>query len=115
MMVEREFPDHKLTELELGKRLRELRLADDSCVDESFAPIIGWNGNGALAHYEATEETNATLDSDGILLVDSGGQYIYGTTDITRTVASEPPRPSRNATSPSPRKAPSHWRIKFPT
>ncbi len=87
MMVEREFPDHKLTELELGKRLRELRLADDSCVDESFAPIIGWNGNGALAHYEATEETNATLDSDGILLVDSGGQYIYGTTDITRTVA----------------------------
>ena len=64
-----------------------LRLADESCVDESFAPILGWNANGALAHYEATEETNATLDSDGILLVDSGGQYIYGTTDITRTVA----------------------------
>lgn len=87
MMVEEEFPSGKLTELELGKRLRALRLADESCVDESFAPIIGWNGNGALAHYEATEETNATLSGDGILLVDSGGQYIYGTTDITRTVA----------------------------
>jgi len=86
MMVEKEFPSHKLTELDLSKRLRAIRLADKSCVDESFAPILGWNGNGALAHYEATEETNATLDSDGILLVDSGGQYIYGTTDITRTV-----------------------------
>lgn len=87
MMVEKEFPTHRLTELELSRRLRALRLADESCVDESFAPILGWNANGALAHYEATEETNATLDSDGILLVDSGGQYIYGTTDITRTVA----------------------------
>lgn len=87
MSVEKEFPSHKLTELQLAKRLRDLRLADPSCVDESFAPIIGWNANGALAHYEPTEETNATLDSDGILLVDSGGQYIYGTTDITRTVA----------------------------
>lgn len=87
MMVEKEYPTGKLTEMELGKRLRALRLADPSCVDESFAPIIGWNAHGAIVHYEATPETDVAIEGDGLLLVDSGGQYIYGTTDITRTVA----------------------------
>lgn len=87
MMVEKEYPEGKLTEVELGKRLRAYRLADESCVDESFAPILGWNGHGAIVHYEATEETDVTIQGDGLLLVDSGGQYIYGTTDITRTIA----------------------------
>lgn len=87
MMVEKEYPEGKLTEVELGKRLRALRLADSSCVDESFAPILGWNEHGAIVHYEATEETDIPVTGDGLLLVDSGGQYIYGTTDITRTVA----------------------------
>lgn len=87
MMVEKEYPSGKLTEVELGKRLRALRLADPSCVDESFAPIIGWNEHGAIVHYEATEESDVAIEGDGILLVDSGGQYTYGTTDITRTVA----------------------------
>ena len=87
MMVEREYPAGKLTEVELGKRLRALRLADESCVDESFSPILGWNEHGAIVHYEATAETDITVEGDGLLLVDSGGQYIYGTTDITRTVA----------------------------
>lgn len=87
MMVEREYPDGKLTEMELGRRLRALRLADPSCVDESFSPILGWNEHGAIVHYEATEETDIVVEGDGLLLVDSGGQYIYGTTDITRTVA----------------------------
>ena len=58
MMVEKEYPSGKLTEVELGKRLRALRLADPSCVDESFAPIIGWNEHGAIVHYEATEESD---------------------------------------------------------
>lgn len=87
MMVEKEYPAGKLTEVELGKRLRALRLADPSCVDESFAPIIGWNEHGAIVHYEATEETDVAISGDGLLLVDSGGQYVFGTTDITRTVA----------------------------
>lgn len=87
MMVEKECPSGKLTEVELGKRLRALRLADEACVDESFSPILGWNGHGAIVHYEATEETDVAIEGDGILLVDSGGQYTYGTTDITRTVA----------------------------
>ena len=87
MMVEKEYPSGKLTEVELGKRLRELRLADPACVDESFAPIIGWNAHGAIVHYEATDETDVAIEGDGLLLVDSGGQYTYGTTDITRTIA----------------------------
>lgn len=87
MMVEREYPSGKLTEVELGKRLRALRLADPACVDESFSAILGWNGHGAIVHYEATEETDVAIEGDGLLLVDSGGQYTYGTTDITRTVA----------------------------
>ena len=87
MMVEREYPDGKLTEVELGKRLRALRLADPTCVDESFSPILGWNAHGAIVHYEATEETDVVIEGDGLLLVDSGGQYKQGTTDITRTIA----------------------------
>lgn len=87
MMIEKEYPTGKLTEVELGKRLRALRLSDPTCVDESFAAIIGWNGHGAIVHYEATEATDVAIEGDGLLLVDSGGQYTYGTTDITRTVA----------------------------
>ena len=95
MHVEKEFPKGELTEVGLGKTLRDLRPADKSCVDESFAPIIGWNGHGAIVHYEATEETDATISGNGILLVDSGGQYTYSTTDITRTVAPGDPTPEQ--------------------
>lgn len=87
MMVEREYPAGTLTEVELGKRLRALRLADPDCVDESFAAIIGWNGHGAIVHYEATPESDVAIAGQGLLLVDSGGQYKQGTTDITRTIA----------------------------
>lgn len=87
MTVEKEYPSGKLTEVGLGRLLREMRLADPTCVDESFAPILGWNDHGAIVHYEATPETDYAIKGDGLLLVDSGGQYIYGTTDITRTVA----------------------------
>lgn len=87
MMVEKEYPTGRLSEVELGRRLRELRLSDPSCVDESFAPILGWNAHGAIVHYEATEESDVAIEGDGLLLVDSGGQYTFGTTDITRTVA----------------------------
>lgn len=87
MHVEKEHPGGKLNEYDLGKYLTDLRLADTSCVDNSFAPIIGWKGHGAIVHYEATPETSYTISGPGLLLVDSGGQYVYGTTDITRTVA----------------------------
>ena len=87
MYVEKNAPSGQLTEVGLGKLLRDLRLADPTCVDESFHPILGWNAHGAIVHYEATEETDFTIKGDGLLLVDSGGQYTFGTTDITRTVA----------------------------
>ncbi len=87
MLVEKEYPSGKLTELGLGKTLRAIRLSDKTCVDESFAPIVGWNEHAALPHYEATAETDVTIQGNGLLLVDSGGQYTYGTTDITRTIA----------------------------
>ena len=85
--VEEEAPKGNLNEVELGNLLRSLRLSDPSCVDESFHPIIGWNAHGAIVHYEATDETNFTIEGNGLLLVDSGGQYTFGTTDITRTIA----------------------------
>lgn len=85
--VEENASSGKLSEVSLGNYLRSLRLADPSCVDESFHPIIGWNAHGAIVHYEATDETDFTIEGDGLLLVDSGGQYTFGTTDITRTVA----------------------------
>ncbi len=87
MEVEKEYPSGTLTEYGLGKLLRQCRLADPTCVDESFASIIGWNAHGAIVHYEATPETDIPVTGNGLLLVDSGGQYIYGTTDITRTIA----------------------------
>ncbi len=87
MEVEEQYPGGKLTEIGLARRLRQLRLSDPTCVDESFASIIGWNGHGAIVHYEPTEESSVAIEGSGLLLVDSGGQYTQGTTDITRTVA----------------------------
>lgn len=87
MYIEENLPSGKLTEVGLGKVLRDLRMSDPDCVDESFASIIGFNGHGAIVHYEATEESDVTVEGNGLLLVDSGGQYKCGTTDITRTVA----------------------------
>lgn len=93
--VEEHAPEGSLTEVGLGNLLRDLRLADPSCVDESFHPIIGWNAHGAIVHYEATAETDVTIEGDGLLLVDSGGQYTFGTTDITRTIAVGTPSDDR--------------------
>ena len=52
----------------------------------SFPAIVGFNENGAIIHYKATKKTNKKLSGDGLLLIDSGGQYKYGTTDVTRTI-----------------------------
>jgi len=52
----------------------------------SFPAIVGFNENGAIIHYNATKKTNKKLSRDGLLLIDSGGQYKYGTTDVTRTI-----------------------------
>lgn len=85
--IDEEFPKGELTEMKIARKLRELRLSDSDCVDESFAAIVGWNDHGAVVHYEPSDETDVPVKGKGILLIDSGGQYTHGTTDITRTVA----------------------------
>lgn len=74
------------TEITLAKKLGEFRAMGENYTDDSFCTIAGWKGNGAIVHYHATEEDCAKIDNNGVLLLDSGGQYLDGTTDITRTV-----------------------------
>ncbi|MBO5817600.1 MAG: aminopeptidase P family protein [Paludibacteraceae bacterium] len=74
------------TEITLARKLAEFRAMDKNYTDDSFCTIAGWKGNGAIVHYQATPETCAKIEGDGVLLLDSGGQYLDGTTDITRTI-----------------------------
>ena len=75
------------TEIDISEILRRHRSEGDLYFDESFGTIAGYGPHGAIVHYEATPETNATLQPQGLLLIDSGAQYLDGTTDITRTIA----------------------------
>jgi len=76
----------RLTELDVDERLAAARARRPGYVSPSFATIAGYNANGAMPHYRATPESHATIAGDGLLLIDSGGQYLGGTTDITRVV-----------------------------
>lgn len=79
------------TEHELDIRLNEYRAKGKNFYGDSFATICGYLGNGAIVHYHATAEGSATVRNEGVLLLDSGGQYLDGTTDITRTIALSTP------------------------
>ncbi len=74
-------------EITAAKKLEEFRHETNALVDISFDSISGAGANGAIVHYRVTTETNATLEPSSLYLIDSGGQYKDGTTDITRTVA----------------------------
>ena len=74
------------TEITLAAKLGEFRAMGENYTDDSFCTIAGWKGNGAIVHYHATPEECANIEGEGVLLLDSGGQYLDGTTDITRTV-----------------------------
>ena len=74
------------TEWTLMEKLHEFRLMGENFVEESFGTIAGYLGNGAIVHYAATKEHCAEVKPEGMLLLDSGGQYLDGTTDITRTI-----------------------------
>jgi Xaa-Pro aminopeptidase len=74
------------TEMSVDRKLHALRAAQPNYIGESFDTIAGYGAHGAIVHYEATPETDAPLESKGFLLLDSGGQYLDGTTDITRTI-----------------------------
>ncbi|WP_252249775.1 aminopeptidase P family protein [Clostridium sp. ZBS13] len=74
-----------ITEVTVADKLLELRSKGDLFVEESFGTIAGYKDHAAMMHYSATDESAYELKSEGILLVDSGGQYLDGTTDITRS------------------------------
>ena len=76
----------QLSELDVDSLITAARARQPDFVCPSFATIAGFNANGALPHYRALPESHAMLEGDGLLLIDSGGQYLDGTTDITRVV-----------------------------
>ncbi|MFT7603383.1 MAG: Xaa-Pro aminopeptidase [Saprospiraceae bacterium] len=78
-------------ETEVASQLAQFRGEQGEYHGESFSAIVGYKGNGAIIHYHANKETCAKILPEGILLLDSGGQYLCGTTDITRTVALSKP------------------------
>ncbi len=78
------------TEMQAGDKIRELRYEQEGCIDESFSTICGYGPHGAIIHYSANEDTDIAVEPHGLLLLDSGGQYYGGTTDITRTIAMGP-------------------------
>ena len=85
--LETEAPKGKLTEIDVVRALEGFRRATNALHDISFDTICGAGPHGAIMHYRVTEDTNRRLGTDELLLVDSGGQYVDGTTDITRTIA----------------------------
>ncbi len=80
----------EITEITVADYLEKLRREIPEFLDLSFPTISAYNANAAMMHYEATKESYAVLKPEGLLLVDSGGQYMGGTTDVTRTIVLGP-------------------------
>ena len=76
----------RISELTIDEKITAFRAQQEGFIGPSFSTIAGFNANGALPHYRATEENYSFIEGDGLLLIDSGGQYVDGTTDITRVV-----------------------------
>lgn len=76
-----------LSELDVEDKLLSLRKQQEGFLDESFASIIATGKNGAIIHYEPDETSNARIEDNTFLLMDTGGHYLEGTTDVTRTIA----------------------------
>lgn len=85
--LEEEVASETLSELSITEKLHGFRSELEGFVDISFDTIAGYQAHGALPHYKASESSNTALKPEGLLLVDSGGQYVDGTTDITRVVS----------------------------
>lgn len=77
---------NEITEMDCVRKLIEFRKEQPLYREESFDAIVGWNAHAALPHYETSEENDVPIVGDGLLLIDTGGQYLDGTTDITRTI-----------------------------
>jgi Xaa-Pro aminopeptidase len=76
-----------ISEVSAGEKLNSLRSENEYYLGPSFSPIVAFKEHGALPHYSSSAESDHVIEATGILLVDSGGQYFDGTTDITRTIA----------------------------
>ena len=76
-----------ITEISVAEKLEEYRAAQEHYLGPSFETIVGYAHHGAVVHYHATPETNLQLKPENLVLIDSGGHYLEGTTDITRTIA----------------------------
>ncbi len=81
------FRNEIITELTIANKLKEFRADQSFFMGESFCPTVAFGSHGAIVHYSTTPESDVEIQSDGILLIDSGGHYLDGTTDITRTIA----------------------------
>jgi len=75
-----------VTELGAAQKLESFRQEQEHYFGQSFAPIVGYGAHGAIVHYSATPESDVALRPDNFVLIDTGGQYLEGTTDITRTI-----------------------------
>ncbi len=85
--LEQAVPQGGVTELGAAEKLENFRQEQEHYYGQSFAPIVGYGAHGAIVHYSATAESNIELRPDNFVLIDTGGQYLEGTTDITRTIA----------------------------
>lgn len=85
--LEKTLETRSIPEVEVAEKLKGFRAEQEYYYGESFDAIVGYNGNGAIVHYRAEADTCANIEQKGMLLLDSGGQYFDGTTDITRTIA----------------------------
>ena len=85
--IDKQIVSKKITEYQASCKLKEFRAKDKNFISESFPSILATGGNGAIIHYRPEEENSKNILKDKLFLIDSGGQYYDGTTDITRTIA----------------------------
>ena len=89
--LENTVPKRPVPEIEVAEQLIEFRRAQGNYYGESFHAIVGYRGNGAIVHYRPEKNKCANIENNGMLLLDCGGQYLDGTTDITRTISFSKP------------------------
>jgi Xaa-Pro aminopeptidase len=82
--IDKKSSKERITELTIDEHLTAARARRPGFISASFGTIAAFNANGAMPHYHATPDSHAVIEGDGLLLIDSGGQYLGGTTDITR-------------------------------
>lgn len=85
--ISRAIGKENITEVKVGQIMNEYRSKQSQFKGDSFHPIVGFGPHGAIVHYHATNQSDSLIEPDNILLIDSGGQYLDGTTDITRTIS----------------------------